>query len=155
MAHVTSPGGSVVASSAQPHLRRERLIDRCFLTRDKRGRAIVAAGMEGLEFHGRAKPQPFAWVSLSEEPVLPPPAPMKVAKKKRGRARKALGAIIENAKKPAAKKPAVKKPAAKPAAAKPHHWAGGYRPVDLPPGMSDLPPAPKVTVESLMRAKRH
>ena len=49
MAHVTSPGGSVVASSAQPHLRRERLFDRCSLTRDKRGRVIVAAGMSLLK----------------------------------------------------------------------------------------------------------
>ncbi len=80
MAHVTTPGGSVVASSAQPHRQREWLRDRCFLTRDKRGRVIVAAGMEGLSFHGGAKPQPFAWVPVSEEPVLPPPAPKKVAK---------------------------------------------------------------------------
>ena len=38
--------------------------------------------------------------------------------------------------------------------ARPAFGSWGYVPVDLPPGMSDLPPAPKVTHKSLREKLR-
>ena len=45
MALVLDAQGKTLISSAQPQPKREWLRDRCSLTRDKRGRAIVAAGL--------------------------------------------------------------------------------------------------------------